>query len=190
MSPEDWEIRRSLIKALTLALRVDFDKHIDKVQEFESITNELDQPTYLRVVIHGLEKRERWSEALEKMLELSDTRLIRRIDQMMDGSSIEANSRWTIHEDAWIASHIARIAQRIPESDWPSLKPKIQQRLVPDPKQDLSIMRLRLQHFDGLPFTQEARLSYSKSLGNRSMVDAEYLLSSPSIKQNGDESLQ
>ena len=190
MSPEDWDIRRSLIKALTLALRLDFDKHIDKVQEFESITNELDQPTYLRVVIHGLEKRQRWSEALEKMLELSDARLIRRIDQMMDGSSIEANSRWTIHEDAWIASHIARIAQRIPESDWPSLKPKIQQRLAPDPKQDLSVLRLRLQHFDGLPFTQEARLGYSKSLGNRSMVDAEYLLSSPSIKQNGDESLE
>lgn len=183
LSPEDFDIRRSFIKALTLALRADFDRHIDKVRSYESITNDLDLPTYLRVMIHGLEKRERWSEAFEKLLELSDTRLSRRIDQMMDGNSIDASARWTIHEDAWIAAQLARIARRVPESDWEKLRESIQERLKVDPKQDPSMIRLRLQHFDGLPYTQAARLNYAKSLGLRSMVDAEYLLTSTGMNE-------
>lgn len=184
LAPKDLEVRRSLIKVLTLALQTDFDRYIDKVRSYESITKDMDQPTYLRVLIHGLEKQGRWSEALEKMLELSDTRLTRRIDQMMDGNSIDAGQRWTIHEDAWIASHIARLAEKVPQDQWEQLKPKIQQRLQPDPKQDPLLLRLRLQHFDGLPYAQEARLRYANSLSSRSMIDAEYLLTAPSNTQD------
>jgi tetratricopeptide (TPR) repeat protein len=178
LSPQDFDIRRSFIKALTMALRTDFDRYIEKVRSYESIASDLDLPTYLRVMIHGLEKRERWSEAFEKLLELSDTRLSRRIDQMMDGNSIDASARWTIHEDAWISAHLARIARRLSDSEWESLRVAIEKRLVVDPKQDPSMIRLRLQHFDGLPYTQTARLKYASSLGVRSMVDAEYLLTS------------
>ncbi len=191
LSPQDFDIRRSFIKALTMALRTDFDRYIEKVRSYESIASDLDLPTYLRVMIHGLEKRERWSEAFEKLLELSDTRLSRRIDQMMDGNSIDASARWTIHEDAWISARLARIARRLSDSEWETLRVAIEKRLEVDPKQDPSMIRLRLQHFDGLPYTQTARLNYANSLGVRSMVDAEYLLtSSGSLEKPLDEADQ
>jgi tetratricopeptide (TPR) repeat protein len=183
LAPEDWEIRRSLIKALTLALRSDFDRYVDKVRAYESITKDLDQPTYLRVLIHEMEVQKRYREALEKMLELSDSRLGRRTNQMVGGNSIDANSRWTISEDTWIATRISRLAQNLTEQDWEQIKPEIQRRVQPDSKQDPTIVRLRLQHFEGLPFTQQARQTYVKSLNNRSMVDAEYLLTAETNTQ-------
>ncbi len=180
LAPEDPEIRRSLVKASMIAIQTDFERYFDKVQGFESITKDLDQSTYLRVMIHGLEKKQRWTEAFEKMLELSDNRVSRRINQIMEGSSIDAGARWSIHEDTWIATQFSRLAKLVSKEDWDSLKPKIIERLKSDGKQDPSMMRLRLQHFEGLPFTHQARFDYAKTLGNRSMIDAEYLLSSPS----------
>ena len=176
LAPQDWDIRRSMQKALTMALRIDFDKYVDEVRKYESMIKDLDPPTYLRVLVHGLEDQQRWSEALEKMLELSDSRLSRRLNQLMDGMSLEAGSKWSIQEDTWISARIARLAEQIPEEQWATIKPKILQRLEVNPKQDPSLLRLRLQHFEGLPFTQASRLLYAKSLGNRSMIDAEYLL--------------
>jgi outer membrane protein assembly factor BamB len=183
LAPEDLEIRRSLVKASMIAIQTDFDRYFDQVQGFESVTRDLDQSTYLRVLIYGLEKQQRWTQAFEKLLELSDTRVSRRINQIMDGNSIDAGARWSIHEDAWIATQFSRLAQNIPQGDWESLNPKILDRLKLDAKQDPATMRLRLQHFEGLPFTQKARLDYAKSLGNRSMIDAEYLLCAPGIAQ-------
>ncbi|MFM8401538.1 MAG: hypothetical protein ACKOAH_27260, partial [Pirellula sp.] len=180
LAPEDLEIRRSLVKASMIAIQTDFERYFDKVQGFESITKDLDQSTYLRVMIYGLEKKQRWVEALEKMLELSDNRVSRRINQIMEGASIDAGARWSIHEDTWIATQFSRIAKQVSQEDWERLKPKIIDRLKLDNKQDPSMMRLRLQHFEGLPFTHQARFDYAKTLGNRSMIDAEYLLSSPS----------
>ena len=187
LAPQDWEVRRSMLKALTMALTIDFDKFAQRVSKYESMLKDLDQPTYLRVLVHGLEKQQRWAEALERMFELSDSRLTRRLNQLMDATSVEAATRWSIQEDTWISARIARLAEKIPDEQWAAIQPKILQRLEANPKQDPSLLRLRLQHFEGLPFTQQARLLYAKSLGNRSMIDAEYLLSAsdsnnPSIR--------
>jgi outer membrane protein assembly factor BamB len=180
LAPEDLEIRRSLVKASMIAIQTDFERYFDKVQSFEFITKDLDQSTYLRVLIYGLEKKQRWKQAFEKMFELSDNRVSRRINQIMEGASIDAGARWSIHEDTWIATQLSRLATQLSQEDLESLKPKILDRLKWDNKQDPSMIRLRLQHFEGLPFTHQARFDYAKSLGSRSMIDAEYLLSAPS----------
>jgi outer membrane protein assembly factor BamB len=177
-APNDRSIQRSLVKAASIALRSDFDRYVDRVRKYQALTFDMDLPSYLRIVIHGLEQKERWSEAFEKLLELSDGRMHRRVDQMNDSQDVDVNNRWSIQEDSWISARLARTAEKVKPEDWGKLGKAIEERLSPEATRDPSVMRLRLQHFDGLPYTDEARLRYVKTLGNRSLIDAEYLIPS------------
>lgn len=175
-SPNDKNVQRSLVKAASIALRSDFDKYVDRVKKYQALTFDMDRPSYLRIVIHGLEKQGKWDEALVKLLELSDGRMNRRVDQLNDGQDVDINNRWSIQEDVWISARLARIAERVSAEGWDKLKVQIAERLAPEATRDPSVLRMRLQHFDGLPYTDEAKLRYLKTLGNRNLIDAEYLL--------------
>jgi hypothetical protein len=185
-SPNDKNVQRSLVKAASIALRSDFDQYVDRVKKYQSLTFDMDLPSYLRIVIHGLEKQGKWDEALLKILELSDGRMNRRVDQLNDGQDVDVNNRWSIQEDVWISARLARIAEKVSAEGWGKLQAEITRRLAPEATRDPSALRLRLQHFDGLPYTDEAKLRYIKTLGNRNLIDAEYLLpSSPNALEVG-----
>jgi len=186
VAPEDPDVRLLLVKVGTMALRKDFDKYVDRVQAYQELTLDLDLPSYLRMLIHGLEKQERWEEVMVKLLELSDTRLNRRIDQMSDGQEIEMSSQWTVQEDRWIATRIARCAEKLPEESWERLQPMIASRLDPERNKDRGMLRLRLEHLQALALSEPLRLASAGALAKSSPIEAERLLQ---FRMGEDDSL-
>lgn len=176
MSPSDPDVRLLLVKVGTLALKTDFDKYVDRVQQYQEMTLDLDLPSYLRILIHGLEKQSRWEESLIKLLELSDTRVHRRIDQMSDGQDIDMSSKWTVQEDRWIATHIARCANQLTEDAWTRVGPQVQQRVDATMSRDRGILRLRLEHFQSLQQAEPLRIAAATALMRSSPIEAERIL--------------
>ena len=175
-SPEDPDVKLLLVKVGTEALRRDFDKYVDRVQKYQEMTLDLDLPSYLRILIHGLEKQGRWEEMFVKLVELSDTRLNRRIDQMSDGQDIDLNAQWTVQEDRWLSTRIARCVEKIPEGAWSKLGSMVQSRLDPAVIKDGSMLRLRLDHFQSLEFAEPLRILAAKAIASSSAIDAERML--------------
>lgn len=176
ISPEDPEVRLRLVEIATMALRSDFDKYVDRVQDYQDLTFDLDLPSYLRILIHGLEKQSRWDEAIVKLLELSDTRLNRRIDQMSDGQDIDMNRQWKVQEDRWIATRIARCAANLTPEAWKKLEPQLVRRLDVASIRDRGVLRLRLEHLQSIPQAEALRLSVANALIKSSPLEAERLL--------------
>jgi outer membrane protein assembly factor BamB len=174
--PNDPDVRSRLVEVATLALRNDFDKYVDRVQRYQDLTLDLDLPSYLRILVHGLEKQDRWEEALEKLIELSDARLNRRIDQMSDGEDVDMNPQWSIQEDRWIATRIARCAEKLPDDAWTRLDPVIRKRLNPDANFDRGVSKLRLEHMHYLPQSEDLRLLVAQRVLKTNGVEAERLL--------------
>jgi outer membrane protein assembly factor BamB/tetratricopeptide (TPR) repeat protein len=182
--PNDPDVRSRLVEVATLALRNDFDKYVDRVQRYQDLTLDLDLPSYLRILVHGLEKQSRWEDALEKLFELSDARLSRRIDQMSDGEDVDMNPQWSVQEDRWIATRIARCAEKLPAEAWTRLEPVIRRRLNPEANIDRGISKLRLEHMQSLPQTEELRLSVAQRVLKTNGVEAERLLHQTTIGQS------
>jgi outer membrane protein assembly factor BamB len=176
LEPKNADVRLALVKVATMALKKDFDRYVDRVQKYQELTLDLDLPSYLRIMIHGLEKQQQWEEMFVKLVELSDARLNRRIDQMSDGEEVDLNSQWTVQEDRWISTRVERCAEKIPESAWTRLEPMVTSRLDPDRNRDQGLRRLRLEHFQGLKGSEAERLRSAESLGRSSWIEAERLL--------------
>lgn len=189
MAPDDPEVRLRLVEVATLALRDDFDKYVDRVQQYQDLTFDLDLPSYLRILIHGLEKQERWEDAMVKLLELSDTRLNRRIDQMSDGQEIDMSRTWKVQEDRWIATRIARCAERLSPESWQRLESDINERLTASSNQDRAILRLRLEHLQSLPQSEPLRLMVAGALMKSSAAESERLLRQAVPSSSADEPL-
>jgi outer membrane protein assembly factor BamB len=176
LAPNDPEVRLRIVEVGTQALRKDFDKYVDRVQQYQELTLDLDLPSYLRILIHGLEKQNRWEEALAKLLDLSDARVNRRLDQMSDGQDIDLNPQWTVQEDRWISSRIARCVEKISSDSLEKLKPMILKRTDPAANRDRGILRLRLEHLQALPESESLRLAAANAMIKSSPIEAERLL--------------
>ncbi len=175
-APEDPDVRLLLVKVGTMALRKDFDLYVDRVQRYQELTLDLDLPSYLRMLIHGLEKQERWEEVMVKLLELSDTRLNRRIDQMSDGQDIDMNPQWVVQEDRWIATRVARCAEKIGPEGWTRLAPLLASRVDPEQNKDRGALRLRLEHLQSLRQSDPLRLVSAAWFLRSSPIEAERVL--------------
>ncbi|MFN9437038.1 MAG: PQQ-binding-like beta-propeller repeat protein [Planctomycetota bacterium] len=187
--PNDPEVRLRLVEVAAMALRNDFDKYVDRVQRYQDLTLDLDLPSYLRILIHGLEKQSRWEETMVKLLELSDARLNRRIDQMSDGQDIDMNPRWSVQEDRWIATRIARCAEKLTPESWQRLEGRFQQRLSLDLNRDRGLDKLRLEHLQSLPQSEPLRLAVAQSLVKSSALESERLLEQGGNREGNPESL-
>ena len=188
-TPSDPEVRLRLVEVATLALRNDFDKYVDRVQRYQDLTLDLDLPSYLRILIHGLEKQDRFEEALVKLLELSDARLNRRIDQMSDGQDVDMNAQWTVQEDRWIATRIARCVEKLSAESLQKLEPIIRKRLASEMDLDRGVAKLRLEHLQSLPQSEILRLSVARGIMKASGVEAEHLLHQTTIRSGQENAL-
>jgi outer membrane protein assembly factor BamB len=185
LSPENAEVRLSLLKVAMMALKSNFDRYADRVQQYHDLAQILDVPSYLRIMIHGLERQERWEEMFVKLLEYSDVRLGHRIDQMSDGEDIDVNALWTVQEDRWIATRLERCAEKMSAEAWARIAPMVAAR-TSIPLKDFGLRRLRLEHFQGIDGIEEERLAMASMMGRSQLIDTERILQ---FRRSPDEKL-
>lgn len=174
--PTDPEVRMRLFEASSIALRENFVKYVDRVQRYQPLTLDLELPAYLRILIHGLQKQGRWEQSLVKLLELSDTRIIRRIDQMSDGENLDLSPRWSVQEDRWIAACVARCVENLSAESLRKLEPQILARLEPSANVDRGVLLLRLEHLQSIPQSEKLRLYLANLLMQANALEAELIL--------------
>ncbi|MFN7732987.1 MAG: PQQ-binding-like beta-propeller repeat protein [Pirellula sp.] len=174
-APGNAQVRLSLLKVAMQALKTDFGRYANRIQMYDDLPQVIDLPSYLRIIIHGLEEQERWEEMFAKLLEYSDVRLSRRIDQMSDGENIELQDRRTVQEDRWLASQLERCASKLSAEAKARMMAEVKKR-VAVPYRDFGLRRLRLEHFQGLGGMDEERIEIAKALMPSQLIDAERIL--------------
>lgn len=176
MDPNNPEISLLLRKVGVAALDKDFDKYVDRVSNYNAMALGVDKAPYLRMLVRGLQRQGRYEEMLQKLFELSDTRTSRRMDQMSGDVWVDQNPQWSVQEDRWIATQIARVIENLPAERKAEISKQVQARVEPLRKQSLASRRLKLEHLQAFEETEPLRIKTALDYGPKDSLQVERLL--------------
>lgn len=108
---DDEEIRRLLMKVAIEALQSDYVSYADRLQPWEQLLRDGEQPLYLRTVIEAERQAGDYPKAFMHLLELAAVRSNRRQGGMGRQDPLQMEADWGVTEDRWLASQASRLWQ-------------------------------------------------------------------------------
>jgi len=179
LEPSNAEVLILLNKVGIAALTFDFDKYVDRVTLSQDLAFARERMPYLKLVSQGLLQKGRFTDALAKLLEMSDLRIAQRQDQTAGNDMFSQSSVASVQQDRWIATQIQRGFESLTLAQREEWIQGLQSRMEEIQRSPTNIRRLKLEHLSCVPISQSIRIQTALELiQQRDLLTAERILKS------------
>jgi outer membrane protein assembly factor BamB/tetratricopeptide (TPR) repeat protein len=149
--PDDEDIRRLLMKVAIEALQSDYASYAERLQPWEQLLRDGEQPLYLRTVIEAQRQAGDYPQAFMHLLELAAFRSQRRQGGVGRQDPLQLEGNWGVAENRWLAAQASRLWEVADADQRRRISTALMQHIEPLRRVILPLRRELVLDFQWLP---------------------------------------